>query len=285
MVMNCSSSFMRSMLCGIVVVLSHLCVGQAFVMPLAFMSGKSVFRGDSSLALNFDSMRTVRADEFHTTVPFVDLTRTTKYDGQVELPQSYMECVVANVVTIDNQEYLVGFSVDSMISVIRTSDSPLWVPDENDNAALLGVSDPYLQHDLMPVLLDKLEYVNHHDLTGKGGKLKNTPRSLTLAGAFEASPLPEDTTNPDAEAVQTLFEFSHDNANYQVVRHVDSMLLVAKKKTLSRFDWAPKEERWEKTRDVFPLITEKEGALLFPKLEKVIMDADEAMFSSSELAY
>jgi hypothetical protein len=166
------------------------------------------------------SLKRVDPDMEGVPVPFVDFTTN-----------SFIECYVDSVAMIDNVEYTVGVPCDYSVALCYF--------DEQDELVPVELDDFELMDDIFPVA----EAIVAEEF-GEELVLQRTPQTLTLVGELEDDDDDDDDDDDeeqlhsqsgdddddDDEEVEVLISFEHRGREFNLVRILDPILLVGKKK-------------------------------------------------------
>mmetsp|Transcript_38 Transcript_38/g.56 ORF Transcript_38/g.56 Transcript_38/m.56 type:complete len:260 (+) Transcript_38:91-870(+) len=136
--------------------------------------------------------------------------------------ESFIECFIDSVATLDEVEYAIGAPCDYSVALCYFEDDDQLVPIELDEE---------LMDEVFPIAERIVE-----DEFGDELMLQRTPQTLTLVGELEED---EDENEDDIlfdddsdaeleEEVEILLSFEHNDAEFHLVRLLDPVLLVGK---------------------------------------------------------
>jgi len=171
-------------------------------------------------------------------IPFVDTEKN-----------NFIECFADSVCTIDGVSYTIGCPCDYAVALCYFDDKEQLFPVELDDESM---------DDVFPVAENIVEEEFGDELS-----LQRTPQTLTLVGELEDDDDDDDEDEDDdmedgEEEVEVLLSFEHRGKEYNLVRLLDPVLLVAKND--------PKNP----TRMV--LLTPAESDIVMPTLEGMFLE-------------
>jgi len=153
-----------------------------------------------------------KTEESDTPIPFVD-------------PEfgSFIECYIDSVATVKGVEYSIGSPCDYSVALCYF--------DKDGQLNPVELEDSKLMDEVFPIAEEIVE-----DEFGEELALVRTPQTLTLVGELELDNDDDESDyefNPDEmddeeEEVEILLSFEHDGKEFNLVRLLDPVLLVAK---------------------------------------------------------
>ena len=252
---NNNNTMMNNNRTAAMIILLSLCVSSvlAFVPPAAHRGNtvRQVFVDRAATRPLSDTaaaavLERVPDDQAIVPIPFID------NDGS-----SFIECYCDSVAKVDGMEYTIGVPCDYAVALCYFDENHMLIPVELDEE---------LMDDVFPVAERIVE-----EEFGEELQLQRTPQTLTLVGELEEEfddeeddedeedfGGDEDDDEPGDEEVEVLMSFEHRDIEFNLVRLLDPVLLVAKTKD----DDASKRY----------LLTPKESDTIMPLLENMFLD-------------
>lgn len=166
-------------------------------------------RSDDSDDDKSPTLQRVPSEDEGVPIPFVDL------DGN-----NFIECYADSFTTIDGVEYTIGVPCDYAVALCYFDAAEQLIPVELDDD---------MMDDVFPVAAGIVEEEFGEELS-----LHRTPQTLTLVGELEDEDDDEDSEDDDddmedgEEEVEILLSFEHRGKEFNLVRLLDPVLLVAK---------------------------------------------------------
>lgn len=190
----------------------------------------------------------VAESESDVATPFFDATS-----------DNYIDCYIDSVATVDGAEYFIGVPCDYSVALCYF--------DENGGLCPVDLEDDEMMDSVFPVAEGIVEEEFGEELA-----LMRTPQTLTLVGELELGgeddddyEFDEDEMDDEEEEVEILLSFDHDGKEFNLVRLLDPVLLVAKSDP--------------KNTDARILLTPEESDKVMPYLEEMILDYQEEVDS------
>lgn len=207
----------------------------AFGRPRSVLIALSATQDDATLTR-------VSEEEEGVPIPFVDNDR-----------KSFIECYADSVATLDGVEYTIGVPSDYCVALCYF---------EKENLLPVEINDKMMD-DIFPVAENIVMEEFGEELV-----LQRTPQTLTLVGELEEDDEEEeeedfedeegdDDMYDGEEEVEVLLSFEHRGKEFNLVRLLDPVLLVAK----------TDPER----PDIRYLLTPEESDIAMPQLEELFL--------------
>lgn len=191
-----------------------------------------------------------KTEESDTPIPFID-------------PESgsFIECYIDSVATVKGVDYSIGSPCDYSVA--------LCFFDEDGQLNPVELDDEELMDEVFPIAEEIVE-----DEFGEELALMKTPQTLTLVGELELGgdeddeyEFDEDEMGDEEEEVEILLSFEHDGKEFNLVRLLDPVLLVAK----------PDKDNPQSRL----LLNVEESESVMPFLEEMMLDYQEEMDADS----
>jgi Protein of unknown function (DUF3727) len=197
----------------------------------------------SAMATSSDAapeLKRVPPDMEGVPIPFVDVAGN-----------SFIECYADSVAIVNGIEYTIGVPCDYSVALCFFDENDQLVPVELDDA---------LMDDIFPLAESIVSEEFGEELV-----LQRTPQTLTLVGELEDDDEEEDDDDDEnededdeEEEVEVLLSFEHRDKEYNLVRLLDPIMLVAK------IDPAVPDNRI--------LLTPEESEEIMPILEEMFLE-------------
>lgn len=207
------------------------------LFAFAFVSPQSV--GFSINSQRLFGLSRVSVEDAKEPIPFVDETEST-----------FIECYADSIAELDGVHYTIGVPCDHSVALCYF--------DKNDQLVPIELDDK-LMDDVYPVA----ERIVNEEF-GEELVLQRTPQTLTLVGELEGDEEDFDDDEDDDEEideeqeVEVLLSFEHEDKEFNLVRLLDPIILVAK------------HDKSNPSRKL--LLSPEESITTTPQLEKMFLE-------------
>jgi len=192
-------------------------------------------------------------------------SKVTESESDIATPfvesgtDNYIDCNIDSVATVGGSEYFIGVPCDYSVALCYF--------DEEGGLCPADLDDNEMMDSVFPVAESIVEEEFGEELA-----LMRTPQTLTLVGELELGGEEDDDyefdledMDDEEEEVEILLSFDHDGKEFNLVRLLDPVLLVAKSDPGNV--------------DARILLSPEESDKVMPYLEEMILDYQEEMDS------